>query len=447
MTYQLPSPFVADQDAPLLEGPQDALRRNVRIGVIAVAALLLGVFGVAALVQITGAVIGYGEVSVESRIKKIAHPTGGVIAEVLVREGDRVRRGQPLMRLDTTVSGVSASTSGETFEQLLARRARLTAERDGMGAVAWPQELLKSTAPSAQAAVAEESRLFAIRRMARINEQAQYQERIRQTQQQITSLEAQLTAARQQSSLIEPERAGVKKLWEKGLVTLNKVNQLERTAVDLEGGAASLRAQIAQARAHIAEIRQSSMQLDQAARSQAGVELAQTAADLNEQQVRKVAAGDTYDRSIVRAPAAGVVDKLAFATIGGVVPPAQTIMEVVPDEDRMVVEARVNTADIDQLHVGQQAMLRFSAFNLQTTPEIEGKLTRIAAERTVDERSGQSFYTVRLEANDDQLRKLGELKLVPGMPVEAFIQTGDRSLLSYITKPLRDQLSRSFREN
>lgn len=447
MTYQLPSPFVVDDEAPLLEGPQEALRRNVRIGVIAVVALLLGVFGVAALIQITGAVIGYGEVSVESRVKKIAHPTGGVIAAVLVREGDRVAKGQPLMRLDTTVSGVSASTSGETLEQLLARRARLTAERDGAAAVVWPAELTGSRSPSAQLALAEEGRLFAIRRMARINEQAQFAERVRQTQQQITSLEAQLSAARQQSALIEPERAGVKKLWDKGLVTLNKVNQLERTAVDLEGGAASLRAQIAQARAHIAEIRQSSLQLDQTARSTAGAELAQTTAELNEQQVRKVAAGDTYDRSIVRAPSAGVVDKLAYATIGGVVPPAQTILEIVPDEDRMVVEARVGTAEIDQLHVGQQAMLRFSAFNLQTTPEIEGKLTRIAPERTVDERSGQSFYTVRVEADEAQLRRLGGLKLVPGMPVEAFIQTGDRSLLSYVTKPLRDQLSRSFREN
>lgn len=447
MSYQSLVPFVADPALPALAEPEESLRRNLRLGFITVAALVVGVFGLAALVQIAGAVVAYGEVSVESRVKKVAHPTGGVIADVLVHDGDRVRKGQPLLRFDTRVAGAAADLSGASLEQLLARRARLTAERDGLSAIVWPAELTRAARPGAQAAMTEEQQLFQIRRSARAGQQAQVAERVRATQQEIGSLQAQLAAARRQAALIEPERAGMKKLWDKGLATLNRVNQLERTAVDLEGGAASLGAQIAQARARIAELRQSGIQLDQDARSAAGAELAEVVAQLNDQQVRSVTADDTFDRSVVRAPADGVVDKLAYATIGGVVPAAQTILEIVPDADRMVVEAKVATNEIDQLRVGQPAMLRFSAFNLQTTPELEGKVTRIAPERTVDERTGGAFYTVRLEVNEGQQQRLGGLKLVPGMPVEGYVRTGDRSLLSYVTKPLRDQLSRAFREN
>ncbi len=446
MASQFPIPFVADEGSPMMEDPATGLRRNLRVGMIAVAVLVFGLFGMASLVQITGAVIGYGEVSVESNVKKIAHPTGGVIAQIFVKDGDRVRAGQPLMRLDTTVLGVNASSSGEGLDQILAARARLTAERDGRGTITYPVELLAGTDGTSRAAIAEENRLFHLRQEARMGQQSQISERIRQTREQISSYNAQIAASRRQSQLIAPERASVRELWDKNLITISRVNQLERTAVDLEGGAASLQAQVAQMRAKIAELRQSSIQLDQDARSQAGVELADLTTRLNDQQVRKVAAGDAYDRSIVRAPYSGVIDKLAFTTIGGVVPPAETIVEIVPDTDRLTVEAKINTADIDQLHLGQPAMLRFTAFNQQTTPQLKGKLRHIAAERTTDERSGSSYYKVRLEVDEGEMKRLGTLKLVPGMPVDAFIQSGDRSLLSYITKPLRDQFQRSFRE-
>ncbi len=447
MNYQPPIPFVAEQEGDVARDPRIDLHRNLRLAVIALALLVFGLFGMAALVRVTGAVIASGEVSVESRVKSIAHPTGGVIAEVYVREGDRVQRGAPLMRLDTTVAGVTASTSGEGLEQLLAARARLTAERDGLGGIAYPPALTQSNSPTARAAIAEENRLFALRRQARAVQQAQFAERISQSEQQIAAYQAQLAATRKQTALIAPERDSVRELWKKDLVTISRLNQLERTAAELEGSAASLSSQIAQTRARIAELRQGSAQLQQDARSQAGVELAEVVARLNEQQVRKVAAGDTVDRSVVRAPSAGVIDKLVYTTIGGVVPPAQTIMQIVPDTDELVVEAKVSPGDIDQLHIGQQADLRFTAFNQQTTPELKGTLRHVAAERTLDERTGQSFYRVRIAVDEAELKRLGALKLVPGMPVEAYIQTGDRSLLSYITKPLRDQLNRAFREN
>lgn len=435
----------ADNQLPIVD-PQLALKRYLRIGLITVGALIFGLFGLAAAVDITGAVIAPGQVSVESKVKKIAHPTGGVIAEVYVRDGARVKAGDALMRLDTTVSGVSASVSSEGLVQLLARRARLEAERDGRPYPVYPAQLLRSSDPAARQAMAEETRLFRLKQQSRAGLHAQLRDRVRQMEQQIGGYQGQISANSRQSELIKPELEGVRGLWEKKLVTINKLNALERTAVDLDASSSSLGANIAQTRARISEIREQAIQVDQEARSSAGTELAEVVTALNDQQVRQVSTGDTMDRSIIRAPYNGVVDKLAFSTIGGVVPPAETIMEIVPDSDELVAEAKVNPADVDQLRIGQPSMLRFSAFSLQTTPEIQGRLTHISAEAAVDERQGFSFYTVRLEVDPNELRKLGGLKLVPGMPVEAYIQTGERSLLSYITKPLRDQFSRSFRE-
>lgn len=443
----LPSTFLVDETDGELDDPQIHLRRNVRVGLIVIGALVFAVFALAALIGVNGAVIGQGEVTVESRIKKIAHPTGGVIAELYVREGAVVHRGDPLMRLDSTVSGVNANMSGQSFQQLLAAQARLLAERDGSPSVVFPEELTVNPDAAATQAVAEASRLFALRRTARNNEQAQIGERVRQTQLQIESLESQARAARSQSTLIRPELDGLRSLREKGLVTINRLNQMERTAIELEGAAASYSSQIAQARARIAEIRQSSFQLDQDARTQAGVELNQIVAALADQKVKSVAAKDVFDRAILRAPYDGVVDKLAYSTIGGVVPPAQTIMEVVPSNDNLTIEVKVSPYDIDQMRIGQPAILRFSAFSAQTTPELNGKVAHISAERITDERTGASYYKATIEAGEKEMARLGGLKLVPGMPVEAFIQTGRRSLLSYITKPLRDQFSRAFREN
>jgi HlyD family secretion protein len=425
--------------------PQVSLKRNMRIGMIMVGALVVVMFVMAALANIRGAVIAAGQVSVESKVKKIAHPRGGVIAEIYVKDGDRVKAGDALMRLDSTVSGVSAAVSGEGLDQLLAQRARLEAERDSSGSIRFPAELLRRNDPSARAAISEEARLFRLRRQAIMGQKSQLNERINQLEQQIRGYQSQINASNQQAALIQPELEGVRSLWEKKLVTINKVNQLERTAVDLDANVASLNANIAQARGRISEIRQQAIQLDQDSRSQAGAQLGEVMKLLNDQQVRAVGTDDELTKSVIRAPYDGVVDKLAFTTIGGVVPPAETIMEIVPDSDQLTVEAKISPGDVDQISIGQPAMLRFSAFNAQTTPEVNGTLVHVSAETATDERSGMTYYTVRLDVDQQEVRRLGGLKLVPGMPVEAYIQTGERSLLSFITKPLRDQINRAFR--
>ena len=449
MVYHVPGlvPAGGSRQTITLVDPDQSLRQIMRVAVIVTVVLVFGLFGLSALVQISGAVIGSGEVAVESKVKKIGHPTGGVIAQVLVRDGDRVKAGQPLMRLDSTVSSVSASVSGQSLDQMRADKARLTAERDGLATISFPAELTTRNDASAREAIGEARRLFTLRHESIVGQRAQLLERVRQSEQLIESYRVQIAAGQDQMLLIGPERQNVRDLWNKQLVTTSRLNELERTAVNLQGNGASLSANIAQTRAQIAEIRQQIIQLDQDARAKAGIELADVSRNLALQEVSKANASDQYDRSVIRAPYAGVVDKLAFTTVGGVVPPGATIMEIVPDTDRLTVEAKVNPADIDQLVPNQPAIVRFSAFSAQTTPELNGHVTRIAPERTVDERSGGSFYTVRIDVSAAELKRLGELKLVPGMPVEAFIQTGRRSLISYLTKPLGDQLRRSFREN
>lgn len=426
--------------------PERRMRSKLRLALIAVAVLVFGLGTAAALVPMGGAVIGGGSVGVESRVKRIAHPTGGIIAEIHVKNGDHVNKGDILIRLDTTVSGADAQLSVLSVDQLLAQRARLEAERLGTAGMSVPAELRRGD-PGAAKALADERKLFAIRRAEQEGLRSQLAARVAQYRQQIAGYRAQIDALQKQAVLIEPERRGVRDLWEKDLVTISRLNQLERTEVDLQGNIASLQAQIAQTEARITEAREQLIQLGETRRSEAGTQLAAVNGQLNQQQVRSVSAGDAFERSVIRAPYAGRVDKLAFATIGDVVKPAETIMEVVPDGDRLVVEAAVSPADIDQVRAGQRARIRFSAFSMTTTPEIPGRVAVVAPERTKEAETGRSYYQVRVEIDERALARERGLQLVPGMPAEVFIETGDRSMLSYLTKPLRDQFARSFNDN
>lgn len=425
--------------------PQESMERHGRIALIIMAVLVFGFGLAAAVIPIGGAVIGSGQLGVESRIKRIAHPTGGVISQIRVRDGDKVKQGQILMRLDTTVSGVNADLSGQSVDQLLAQRARLEAERDGRSTIQWPRELLNRNDASAREAMASQLRVFQIKAGEQSGLRAQLNERISQLRQQIAGFNSQIRALEQQQVLLKPERDGVRELWEKELVTLNRLNQLERTSVDMDGQIASLRASIAQTQARISETSEQMIGLSQTQRTQASSELTQVTAALNDEQVRSVSAADQFERSVIRAPYDGVVDKLAFAAVGDVVQPAQTIMEIVPSSDELVVEAAISPADIDRVSQGQKARLRLSALNQQTTPEINGTVSFVSAERTTNQETGASYYRVRVTLNEAEVRKL-DVDLVPGMPAEAFISTGSRSMLSYVTKPLRDQLSRAFRD-
>jgi HlyD family type I secretion membrane fusion protein len=437
MNTMLPVPMIADV-AQLAETYDERARKRTQIAAMAAGVLLLGTVVGGALVPIGGAVIASAEVAPESRVKRIAHPTGGVISEIFVGDGDTVRQGAVLMRLDTSVSAVDARSSSASLEQLLAQRARLTAELEDRGAIAFPANLLANKSDSARGAVAAEQRRFALNRAERTNLLAQLRERMNQSRRQIDALQ-------RQQELILPELEMLRGLRAKGYVTIRRLNEMERTAIELEGSIGALQANIAQANAAIAQAQEQQVQVGQSARTQASAELAQVNAAINDQTVASADAGDRLERSAIRAPNAGTIDKLAFAAIGEVVRPAETIMEIVPRNDRLVFNGLVSPADIDRVRLGQSTRVRLSAFNQASTPELEGEVIFVSADPVSDTETGLRFFRVRVALSPQSQQTATRLQLVSGMPAELFIETGSRSMLSFITKPLMDQFARAFR--
>jgi len=423
----------------------ERLRLRTRRAYLLIAALVIGFFGLSAIFQVGGAVVGSGDVAVESNVKTLIHPTGGILKALMVRDGDHVAKGQLLMRLDQGVSSVGAESAALGLEQLRARRARLEAERDGASSILFPPDLTTKADARAREAMVRERQLFALRRRERDGSIALLRQRVQQYQEQIASYQAQISAIESQMTLIEPELAGLRKLHDRQLVTINRLNEMERTAVQMKGSKAALESNIAEARAHISEANEQILNVDKQIRSDAGTQLADVVGQLNDQQVRVATTTDTVDRSEIRAPQSGVVDKIAFTTIGSAVPPAQPLLQIVPDRDNMIVEARIRPQDVDQVRVGQAARVTFSGFNRQTTPDISGKLIFVSPDLTSDQRTGQSYYRIKVRLDAGALARAPQIALKAGMPAETFVETGDRSILSFLIKPLLDQLRYSMR--
>jgi HlyD family secretion protein len=295
-------------------------------------------------------------------------------------------------------------------------------------------------------AIDSERKLFELRRSARQGQKAQLRQRIAQLEEEVRGHAALQEAKAEEINLIQRELQGVRILWEKKLVQIARLTMLEREAARLKGERGQSIAATAQARGKSSEIELQILQIDQDLSSEVAKELREVDARIGEFIERKVAAEDQLKRVDIRAPQDGVVHQLAAHTIGGVVSPTDPVMLIVPEADFLSVEAKFSPQDIDQLRIGQDVVLRFSAFNQHTTPEILGAISRISADVTADQRTGQNFYTIRISISPDELARLGAVKLLPGMPVEVFAKTYDRNVMSYIIKPLHDQMMRAFRE-
>jgi len=424
-----------------------SIRRHIIVGCAVVAFLAIGFGGWASTAEISGALIAPGSLVVDSNVKKVQHPTGGVVGEVRAHDGDRVKAGDILIRLDETVTRANLAIVTKGLTELYARKARLAAERDGADTVAMPKELAdRAGDPDVQEALGSERKLFELRRTARLGQKDQLQQRIKQLQEQITGLVAQQDAKAKELGFIDQELTGVRDLWQKNLVQLNRLTALERDEAKTQGECGALIANAAEAKGRIAEIQLQILQIDQQFTSDVAKELRETDSKIGEAVERKVTAEDQLRRIDIRAPQDGTVFQSTANTVGGVIAAGDQIMLIVPDSDTLSVEVKVEPKDIDLVGFGQPVVLRFSAFNQRTTPELNGTVQRVAADTNVDQRTGQSFYLVRVAITADEVGRLGPVKLTPGMPVEAFIQTGDRTLVSYLVKPLRDQLMRSFRE-
>jgi HlyD family secretion protein len=426
---------------------RESIRRHMIAGLTIVIVLVCGMGGWAATTQLAGALIAPGSVVVDSNVKKVQHPTGGVVGEVRVRDGDRVKAGDIVVRLDETVTRANLAIVTKGLDELSARKARLVAERDGADNITFPADLLKrQSEPDTAAAIASERKLFELRRNARNGQRAQLRQRVQQLSEEIAGLTAQQAAKSREITLIERELVGVRDLFQRNLVQINRLTQLERESTRIEGERGQIIASIAQAKGKIAELELQILQIDQDLSSEVAKEMRDVDGKLGEFVERKVTAEDQLKRIDIRAPQEGTVFQSNVHTVGGVITPADTIMLIVPDADKLTVEAKVNPQDIDQLQIGQKALLRFTTFNQRTTPEIYGIVNRISADISTDQRTGMNYYTVRISLPPEEVAKLGEVKLVPGMPVEAFVQTGERTVMSYLVKPLYDQITRAFRE-
>lgn len=427
--------------------PRRSIHRHTALGVFVSLVIVVGIGGWAATTVISGALIAPGSIVVDSDVKKVQHPTGGVIGALNVRDGDYVHAGDVVVRLDDTMLRANLGIVANGLDELTARAARLESERDGLSEVKMPAAFeSRKSDPYVMKVMHGERRLFAMRRSARTGQKEQLQERIVQLKEEVKGLEAQQKAKGQEIDLINRELAGVSELWDKKLIQLTRLTALEREAARLGGERAQLIASIAQSRGKTAEINLQILQIDQDLASDVSKELREVEGKISEFRERKVAAEDQLKRIDIRAPQDGFVHELGVHTIGGVVGPGEQMMLIVPSHDALAVEAKVAPQDIDRLVLGQTASLRFTAFDARTTPQVDGVVNRISADTTADQRTGQAYYTVRIGISPSELARLGDVKLVPGMVVESFIKTGDRTVLSYLTKPLFDQVARAFRE-
>jgi HlyD family secretion protein len=425
---------------------QHELRTGLRVLIAAV--VLLG--GWAGLVPLSGAVVVPGNLVVQSNVKAIQHPTGGVVAEIAVSNGARVEAGQLLVRLDATQARSNLQLVNKDLDDERTRIARLIAERDGLSQPEFPPEIVtRSDEPGIKAMVASELSLFNARAKTRQSQRDLLQSHVEQLGEQIAGIDAQIKSKSDQLQLIAGELTGVQDLYDKRLVPLTRLTTLQRESAGIEGERGQLLSSIAETKGKIGEAQLQILKIDQDFRSDVVKELTEVQGKESELVEHGIAAKDTLDRIEIRAPTSGIVNQLTVHTIGGVIKQGDTIMEIVPDSDDLQVEARVQPIDIDQVKMGQKAFVRLSAFNARVTPQLIGEVIYVSADTSKDQGStvaSPPTFTVRVMIPEEERRRLAGLQLVPGMPAELFLQTGKRTMLGYLLKPIAEQLGRGFVE-
>lgn len=424
-----------------------SIHSMTRAGIALIVILVFGSGGWAMISSISGAVIAPGRVAVETASKKVQHKEGGIVKEIHVKNGDSVRSGDLLARLDGTVAKANLYIVQKQLDERLARLARLEAERDQANIIAYPLALTQRQDNSEVAALLSgEQAIFDARQQARAGQKKQLKERTHQLSSEIDGLRAQAAAKKLEMKFIEKELAGLNTLFEKGLVANTRILALEREKSRLLGEQGSIAAQTARAHGQISEINLQVIQLDRDFLSSVVDESRDISSEIAELQERAIAAEDEMRRLEIRAPQDGYIHQMSISTIGGVIGPGETIMLVVPSKESLIVEGQVLPADIDQIYLSQPVILRFAAFNQRTSPEINAYIDRISPDLTTDPETGLAYYVVHIRMTDAEVQRLGQVDLVPGMPVEVFIQTGSRSAMSYLLKPLADQIHKTFRE-
>jgi HlyD family type I secretion membrane fusion protein len=423
------------------------LRRWNRIGLIVLAATFGATLLWSSLAPLSSAVVASGAVKVESSRKKIQHPEGGVVSEILVKNGDQVSAGTVLARLDATKAGSAHGVVQGGWDVALATRARLEAERDERAEIVWPAELRNRLAePQVAEIVRSQKALFMARRNTLAGELSIVSEQIASLRNEIKGYESQQRAKGEQVASLQSDLDGLADLEARGMVEKTRVRAIQRELAKTTGERDELVSRIAAARTAITEKELRRFQARKAFSEQVADELKKVQAENFELVERETAARRTLELTELRAPVDGTVTDLKVHTAGGVVAPGEVLMEIVPSSDRLVVEARVLPQDIDRVMIGQPAGVKLHAFNSRTTAELDVAVDYVSADAVVDARSDMSYFTVRLDVKPEALKALGDNRVMPGMQADVFIRTGERTFLGYLLQPLADSFDKAWRE-
>jgi len=421
-----------------------SMRSRVITGSVMAILLLAGIGGWSATAKLSGAVISSGTVLVDENVKVIQHLDGGVIRAINVRKGQEVALGDVLLTLDDVQIRTEQSILAGQLAELIARHARLTAERDAAPSVAFPAGYLDQF-PGAAAILEGEQQLFDSTSRNRRSQREQLELQVAQLNEEIGGLRFQAASLADEVALARAERERMGALSEKALIETTRLNAADRELARMLGSQGELTASIARSQARISEVKLQILSVDDLAYTEAQRELRSVEANMAELNERLTEVADRLARTQIRSPVAGTVNELSVSTLGGVISPAERLLTIVPQDADLKIEFRVAINDIDQILVGQEANLRFSAFDQRTTPEIPALVSRVSAAATSDPQNGQSYYLAEAEVTGD-LSVLGDRGLVPGMPVEVFVKTHEQVAIAYFLKPFTDQITRAFRE-
>jgi HlyD family type I secretion membrane fusion protein len=422
-------------------------RRAIAGGLAVIAVMLGGIGAWSATAPVATAVVAPGVVVVDGRRKQVQHLEGGIVQQIHVEDGVVVAQGQPVLRLDDARARATLGVVQTALDAARVLEIRLCAERDGVPLV-FPQALAARGEEATLAAMMRaQSAVFEARRMAFQGQQGILRQRIGQYQEEIVGLVAQQESLEQQIALVEDELAGLRELLAKGFAPKTKVLALEREAARLRGARGERIAEIARARITISGTELEILQIERTRQESVTKEIRDVQAQIAELEERAGAAKATLDQILIRAPAAGVVVGLNAHTIGGVIKAGETLLEIVPSTQRLLIEAQVQPQDVDNIAVGMETDLRLTAFKQRTTPALVGRLNYVSADRLIDQRSGQPYYLARIEIVEGELARIAPQLLQAGMPVEVLIKRRSRTALDYLLQPVTDAMGRAWHED
>lgn len=401
----------------------------------------------ASLAPLAEAVVASGTIKVDSSRKKIQHLEGGIVKEILVRDGDRVMQGDVLVRLDETRAAASLAILRDGYDAALAQEARLFAERDDLGSIVFPDRLAsRGGDPNVAGIMKSQNILWEARKSARKGEVQILEKRGAQLQENIIGHRAQIDAKQRQLSFLHDELRSMRNLQKKGMVGKQRGLELEGDAAEIEGDRAQLQSQIAAIETEISRTELEVFQVGKSFREGVVDELKKVQADIYDFRERLNAAEQVYGQTEVRSPIEGVVVSSGIHTIGGVISSGETLLELVPINDKLIVEARIDPQDIDKVQVGLPAAIKITAFNQRTTPELAGELQYVSADSLQDPQSGMLYFVARIEVAESEVKRLGDKQLQPGMMADVFVRTGERTMAEYLLQPLRDSFRRAWLE-